>query len=99
MVPSGWKCTKLYVSVIDKSNGSAKAVAIAIVSRSYVNQGGSVVTNYLTRHFAKTNSSTNQEITLSPNFVPNGSNYLVVYINLASTEDIFTGGYMRIVRQ
>ena len=99
MVPSGWKCTKLYVSVIDKSNGSAKAVSIAIVSRSYVNQDGSVMTNYLTRHLAKTGSSTNQEIALSPNFVPNGSNYLVVYINLGSTNDVFTGGYMRIVRQ
>ena len=101
MVPENWKCTAIYIGAIDASNDNSLGEDIAVISRSYVHQGGSSASDYMTRHLALTsfNSGTNAEKAFTTAFVPNGSNYMICFLNINTGSNVITGGYLKIIRQ
>ena len=93
-VPSGWKATAIYISLYDKNAAAAAAEDIAVVSRTFSHASGSGTTRHLQYYY----SGTNQERNFSSSFVPNGSNYLVCYLGIDSLNQVYLGGYLKIVR-
>ena len=94
-----WKATAIYVALIDKSDDSAKAEDLAVVSRSHVFSGASAPSDYITRYLALTtsNSGSNSEKSFTADCVPTATNYLVAYINIDSTDTVLVGGYVKII--
>ena len=92
--PDKWKVTGIYVSLYDINAAAASSTAIAVVSRSFSHASGSTTT----RHLALASSGTSSEKSFSSSFVPNGSNYLVCYLNIYTLNQVYTSGYLKIVR-
>ena len=95
-VPAGWQCTGIYISLVTATTKSANTKPVAVVSRTHEFSG---LSTYLTRHLALTTSGTNafKSFGTTP-FLGGTSSYLVAFLGLTNTHEVFTGGYIQIER-
>jgi len=102
-IPFGWKATHVYVSFYSKHNqaGSTKVIEVFSRSRAFGESATPSNSDHIVVHKSHNDSpspKTNQRVLLSTPYIPADGTSLHIFISVGSSNSIYLGSYIDIVR-
>jgi hypothetical protein len=100
-IPESWKANGILANFTSLSNGAQVSVPVCCVSRKIANiNEGSSLEDYVSNHLTFNSSSTTSNTFRAFNTAYTGSHlsYLVIFMAVQNPAYVFTGWYIRIVR-
>ena len=88
----GWDATAVKLHLTNAADGSPVDRLVAVSSRTAETQTSFESTHRL--HVQ--NATTNTLVTLTPQYRQTSENYMVIYLGVGASDDVFTGGFVEI---